>query len=158
MASKKTNRPSVARAIAETVFARRTTGADIKATMRMAHSERSIGTTVASGKAMRNGTRGKDRFEGNHSSRERSMPASNPALSKYRSIVRRSNSKRSKREAPPTADCRGGMIMRIDRYAFAFVALCALFVSSSEVKAQTAVSYRFLEVLDADRKPVAEAR
>ena len=48
--------------------------------------------------------------------------------------------------------------MRIDRYAFAFVALCVLFLSSSKVKAQLPVSYRFLEVLDADRKPVADAR
>src|SRR5262249_5592139 len=72
--------------------------------------------------------------------------------------VRRLTSKRSKRGALPTADCRGGMIMRIDRYAVAFVALCVLSLSSSEVKAQTSVSYRFLEVLDADRKPVANGR
>jgi hypothetical protein len=48
--------------------------------------------------------------------------------------------------------------MRRDRYAFAFVALCVLFLSSPDVKAQTSVDYRFLEVLDADRKPVPDTR
>ena len=48
--------------------------------------------------------------------------------------------------------------MRINRYAFVFVAPYVLLMSLTAVKAQTAVDYRFLEVLDADRKPVAGAR
>ena len=48
--------------------------------------------------------------------------------------------------------------MRINRYAFVFAALSVLSLFLTVVKAQTAVDYRFLEVLDADRKPVADAR
>lgn len=48
--------------------------------------------------------------------------------------------------------------MRINRYAFVFVALYVLLLSLTAVKAQIAVDYRFLEVLDADRKPVADAK
>ena len=48
--------------------------------------------------------------------------------------------------------------MRIDRHAFAFAALCGMFLSSAAAKAQLVVNYRFLEVQDADRKPVADAR
>lgn len=52
----------------------------------------------------------------------------------------------------------GEMSMRINRYAFVFAALSVLSLFLTAVKAQGAVDYRFLEVLDADRKPVANAR
>ncbi len=48
--------------------------------------------------------------------------------------------------------------MRIKRYTFVFVALYVLFLSLTAAKAQGYASYHFLEVLDADRRPVADAK
>lgn len=48
--------------------------------------------------------------------------------------------------------------MRVKRYTFVFVVLSVLFLSLDDVKAQTAVSYRFLEVVDTAGKPVADAQ
>lgn len=48
--------------------------------------------------------------------------------------------------------------MRLGRHAFAFIILSVLLLSPGDAEAQTAVSYRFLEVVDAAGKPVADAR
>jgi hypothetical protein len=52
---------------------------------------------------------------------------------------------------------KGETIVRVNRSTFAFVVVSLLFLSQGEAQAQTAVSYRFLEVVDTAGKPVADA-